>query len=85
MALSVEALMPKKIRRRLIRQQNKVYPNRKLSPWEYLRYEVLKINRYDAPDKIANALNPIQVFYSLTQSESRNSDPMPKRSRSESG
>ena len=61
LALSVESLMPKKIRRRLIRQQNKIYPNRKLSAWEYFRFNVLGVDRYDSPDKISNALNPVQV------------------------
>ena len=66
LALSVESLLPKKIRRRLIRQQNKVYPNRKLSAWEYFRFTVLGVDRYDAPEKISNALNPVQVRQSNT-------------------
>ena len=63
LALSVEALMPKLIRRNLIRKKNEVYPNRKFNPWEYFRFKVLSIDRYDSPDKISSALNPVQVYY----------------------
>ena len=54
--------MPKKIRRKLIVHENEVLPNRKFSAWEYFRYRVLGIDRYDSPDKISNALNPVQVW-----------------------
>ena len=61
LTLSVEALMPKSIRRHLVRQKNVIYPNRKFNAWEYFRFNIIGIDRYDSPDKISSALNPVQV------------------------
>lgn len=62
MALSVEELLPQRVRRWFIKGKFTVLPNRKLNMVEKIRYEIFGAeDRYDSPDNISNALHPQPV------------------------
>ena len=58
LALSVEQLMPDSLRRKLIIKEHQVKPNRKPNPYQWFRYEVLKVQRAASAELVENALNP---------------------------
>jgi len=63
LVLSVEELLPIKMRRYFIREEFTVVPNRKLSYLEKLRYMAFgsESSRFDSQETISNALHPQPV------------------------
>ena len=61
LALSVEELFPRRLRRWFIIGSREISPNRSLSLWERFRYSVWGGERFDSSEKISNALHPRQV------------------------
>jgi len=62
LALSAEKFISRWVGRRFVlRKFSKVLPNRQTSAWEYLQ-SFWGVERFDAPTRIARALQPQQVL-----------------------
>ena len=61
LALSVEELLPRVLRRRVIVGSREIWPNRKLNIFEKFWYEVVGSYRFDSLENIINALHPPPV------------------------
>ena len=59
--LTVEELLPRKLRRRFITGYKEVYPNRKLSWRKKFLFIVWGGDRYDTRTSIGKVLNPHEV------------------------
>ena len=70
LALSVEELLPNRLRRYFIREQVVVVPNRKLNIIEKLRFNVFgtESSRFDSEENISNALHPQPVSTTICHS-----------------
>jgi len=67
LALSVEELMPTRLRRYLITRIYSIHTNRKLNPGEWLKYRLFgsEEDRYDSPENIYWSLRPPVVSCAL--------------------
>ena len=63
LALSVEELLPHRLRRYYITEKRVIIPNRKLNIIEILRFNVFgsESSRFDSEENITNALHPQPV------------------------
>ena len=63
LVLSVEELLPTRLRRFFIKEQQTVKPNRKLNLMEKIRFTIFNIGsgQLDRQEYISNALHPQQV------------------------
>lgn len=63
MALSVEELLPIRLRRYFIRETRLIRPNRDFNLVEKLRFNIFgsESSRFDSPENISNALHPLPV------------------------
>ena len=63
LALNVEELMPRRLRRVLITRERVSFPNRTLGWFANFKMRVWGVERFDTAEKISNALNPPLVSY----------------------
>lgn len=65
LALSVEELLPNKLRRYYIIEERVIFPNRNLNIVEKLRFNIFgsESSRFDSEENITNALHPQPVSY----------------------
>ena len=63
LVLSVEELLPTRLRRFFIKEQQTVKPNRKLNLMERIRFRIFNLgsDQFDRQEYISNALHPQQV------------------------